>query len=90
MVARSHERIVSKVAADICLNHFAANSIARDEVFILTACHYGSPEGILSRWKGPQEVDSFNSDGPREEMKISGDSAEKKSFGKMTDENDGW
>lgn len=42
MVARSHERIVSKVAADIRLDHFSADSIARDEVFILTACHYGS------------------------------------------------
>lgn len=42
MVARSHERIIPKVAADVCLDHFAADSIARDEVFILTACHYGS------------------------------------------------
>ncbi len=48
MVARSHERIISKVAADICLNHFAADSIARDEVFILTACHYGVLR-VLSR-----------------------------------------
>lgn len=42
MVARSHERIVSKIAADICLDHFSADSIAGDEVFVLTACHYES------------------------------------------------
>ena len=42
MVAGSHESIIPQIAADICLDHFAADSIARDKVFILTACHSGS------------------------------------------------
>jgi hypothetical protein len=48
VVARSHEGIVSKVATDICLNDFSADSFTRDEIFILTlracviaACHSG-------------------------------------------------
>ena len=39
MIAGSHERIIPKVATDICLDHFAADSITRDKVFILAACH---------------------------------------------------
>jgi hypothetical protein len=66
VVARSHERIVSKVAADICLDHFAADSIARDEVFILTACHYGVLRGIV-QMKRSSSGGYFNSDGPKEE-----------------------
>jgi len=64
VVARSHECIIPKVAADVCLDHFAADSIARDEIFILTACHYGSWGNV--RMRGPWEWIQ-NSDGPREE-----------------------
>lgn len=41
MLAGSHESVIPKIATDICLDHFAADSIARDKVFILTACHNG-------------------------------------------------
>lgn len=53
MVAGSHECIISKVATDICLNDFSADTVAGDEIFILTlrarfiaACHN-------VRWKCP-------------------------------------
>lgn len=46
VVARSDEGIISKVATNICLNNFSADSFTGDEIFILTlrasfiaACH---------------------------------------------------
>lgn len=82
MVARSHKCIIPKVAADVCLDHFAADSIAWDEVFILTACHYGSWGNVCV--KGPWEW-LQNSDGPREENENSGQCC-KKSFRKMAED----
>ena len=35
MVSRSHERIVSKVAANVSLNHFPTDTIARNKVLVL-------------------------------------------------------
>lgn len=45
MISRSYERIISKVATNVCLNDFPADTIPRDEVFILTPRHLDNPEG---------------------------------------------
>lgn len=36
MVSGSYERIISKVTANVCLDDFPADTIARNEVFVLT------------------------------------------------------
>jgi hypothetical protein len=64
MVARSHERVVPQIAADICLDDFAADSITRNKVFILTACHNVSWE----TWS--PEIKWFLRVGPKQKMKI--------------------
>lgn len=52
MLARSHESVIPEIATDICLDHFAADSIARDKIFILTACHNGFRSSQMSReWR---------------------------------------
>lgn len=48
MISRSYERIVSKVATNVRLNDFPADTIPRDEVFILTSRHFDNPEGQVS------------------------------------------
>lgn len=63
MVAGSHERIVPQIAADICLDHFAADSITGNKVFILTACHDVS-------WGNVPEIKWFLRVGPKQKMKI--------------------
>lgn len=35
MVSRSHEGIISKIAADVSLDNFSADSISRNEVLVL-------------------------------------------------------
>ena len=62
MVAGSHERVVPQITADICLDDFAADSIAGDKVFILTACHNVS-------WGNGPEIKWFLRVGPKQKKK---------------------
>lgn len=52
MISRSYEGIIPQVAANICLNHFPADSIAGDEVFVLTRSSHGVYPGVFQVYPG--------------------------------------